>query len=166
MAAGVMLLLIAAGSKEALTVLDPAHMLVTDADLHAMQWIREHTPETAKFLVNSFPAYGGNATVGSDAGWWIPILAGRENNVPPITYAHEAAYEPGYVTRINDFARRVEETALDTSEALALLRSNGITHIYVGDKGGSIRVDELRHSDYYRLAYHKDSVWVFEVADQ
>jgi hypothetical protein len=166
MAAGLVLVLIGVGSKDALTVLEPAYVLVTDADLEAMQWIREHTPQTAKFLVNSFSAYGGNATVGSDAGWWIPILAGRENTVPPITYAHEAAHEPGYAARINGFARRVETISLASREALALLRDNGITHVYVGYKGGNICVDELQHSDYYQLAYHRDRVWVFEVVDQ
>jgi len=166
MAAGATLLLIAVGSRQAFTVLDPAYVLVTDADLLAMQWIQEHTPKTAKFLVNSFSAFGGNATVGSDAGWWIPILARRENTVPPITYAHEAAYEPEYVARINDFARKVETISLATSEALDLLCDNGITHVFVGYKGGSIRVDELQQSDYYQLLYHKDRVWVFEVVDQ
>lgn len=164
-APALVLLLMGMGARQGMTVLDPEYALVTDADLQAMQWIREHTPETAKFLANSFAAFGGNATVGSDAGWWIPILAGRENNVPPITYAHEASFEPGYAAQINDFARKVEGLSLGTGEAASLLRSHGITHVYVGQKGGTIRADELEQSGYYRVAYHEDGVWVFEVVD-
>ena len=65
------------------------HALVTRPDLHAMAWIRENTPIDAQFLVNSFFAYGGSSVVGSDGGWWIPLLTKRGNTVPPLNYSAE-----------------------------------------------------------------------------
>src|SRR5690606_6528884 len=63
------------------------HALVTRPDLRAAAWIREQTPEDARFLVNSFFAYGGSSIVGSDGGWWLPLLAGRQTTLPPLTYS-------------------------------------------------------------------------------
>ena len=57
--------------------------MVTKPDRQAMTWIREHTPAQAKFLVEGFRIYGGRSVVGSDAGWWIPLLADRANTMPP-----------------------------------------------------------------------------------
>jgi hypothetical protein len=59
----------------------PRYQLVTPADLRAMDWIRESTPTEANFLVESF-VYG-NTAAGSDAGWWLPLLATRANMLPP-----------------------------------------------------------------------------------
>src|SRR4029450_10541989 len=42
--------------------------LVVPADMAAMQWIREHTPADARFVINSFPAYAGTLAGRTDAG--------------------------------------------------------------------------------------------------
>jgi hypothetical protein len=142
--------------------LDPVYQLVTPADERAMAWIRDHTPQDARFLVNSFFAYGGHYVAGSDAGWWIPLLAERENTVPTLYYSGEAADQPDYREQVNAFARRVAEGDLADPEMARYLWSQGITHLYVGRVGGPLlRPAVLRASSYYELVYDRDGVSIF-----
>jgi hypothetical protein len=135
-------------------VIDPHFQLVTPADEAALAWVQHNTPEDALFLANSFFAYGGTLIVGSDAGWWLPLLAGRQNTVPPLNYGGEAGPDPGYGQRINDRARYLEEHRLDNPETVRYLRQQGISHVFVGEKGGPL-LDRsgLLASPWYRLLY-------------
>jgi hypothetical protein len=161
--ASVILLLSVLGARSAITILDPQHVLVTVPDLRAMAWIEEQTPETAKFLANSFFAYDDHVIVGSDAGWWIPLLAHRENTVPPITYGHEVAQDPDFISQVNDLAFYVESHDLAAPETVQVLKDNDITHVYVGQMGGHLPTETMRLSNAYDLVYHQDRVWIFSV---
>ena len=138
------------------------HAMVTRPDLRAMAWIRENTPEDARFLINSFFA---------DGGWWLPLLAGRANTVPPLNYGTEQGPWPEYREWVNDLTRQIQGSGIDDPATLALLRERGITHIYIGQQQGRVNyagpsvLDPaalLRSADYL-LVYQQDRVWVFEV---
>ena len=161
--ASVLLILVVSGLKSSLTILDAKHVLVTRPDLQAMQWIEKHTGKESIFLANSFFAYDEHVIVGSDAGWWLPLLAHRQNTVPPITYGHEAAYEPDYISRVNGLARYVASSDLGASETVETLKRVGISHIFIGQQGGYLSWEKLQASELYELAYHKDRVWIFEI---
>jgi hypothetical protein len=147
------------------------HALVTRPDMRAMVWMRENTPEDARFLVNSFFAYGGGVIVGSDGGWWLPLLAGRANTVPPLNYGTERGPMPDYRQWINDLTWQVQGTSMDAPAILDMLGERGITHVYIGQQQGRVNYsgpdvlapEALLNSAHYRLAYHQDRVWVFEV---
>jgi hypothetical protein len=157
------LLLSLLGTRQALTIVDRAHTLVTTPDIHAMGWIEAHTPDSATFLANFFFAYQDHVIVGSDAGWWIPLLAHRANTVPPITYGHEAAYDPGYIAQVNGLARYLEEHPLDAADTVQVLKENEISHVYVGTMGGNLPLDVMQASPAYVPVYHRDRVWIFEI---
>ena len=149
----------------------PQHAMVTRPDLRAMAWIQKNTPEDARFLVNSFFAYGGSVIVGSDGGWWLPLLAGRENTVPPLNYGTEQGTWPEYREWVNELTRQIQGTGIDDPGTLALLQERGITYVYIGQQQGRVNYngpdvldpETLRHSRHYRSVYHRDRVWVFEV---
>jgi len=152
-------------------VLPHRHAMVTRPDLRAMAWIRENTPEDARFLINSFFAYGGSVVVGSDGGWWLPLLAGRANTVPPLNYGTEQGPGPGYREWVNDLTRQLQGASADDPVTLALLRERGITHVYVGQQQGRVNYsgpdvldpEAFLRSAHYRPVYHQDRVWVFEL---
>ncbi|MBN1658758.1 MAG: hypothetical protein JXA93_10170 [Anaerolineae bacterium] len=142
--------------------LDRTYQLVTPADEEAMAWIQAHTTSDACFLVNSFFAFGDHYIVGSDAGWWIPLLSGRGNTVPPLSYSMEAASQPNYRQQVNDLARRVEEGGATNPEVIHLLREAGVTHAYVGQVGGPLlNPAALRASPCYTLIYENEGALVF-----
>ena len=150
------------------------HALVTRPDLRAMAWIRENTPQDARFLVNSFFAYGGSVIVGSDGGWWLPLLAGRANTVPPLNYGTEQGPRPDYREWVNELTSQVQAARVDDPATLALLRERGVTHVYIGQQQGRVNYngpDVLRpevffQDKHYRLLYHQDRVWIFEIVGQ
>ena len=149
------------------------HAMVTRPDLRAMAWIRENTPEDARFLVNSFFAYGGSVIVGSDGGWWLPLLAGRANTVPPLNYGTEQGLWDSYRQWVNEVRAQIEEAGIDHPETLAMLRERGITYVYIGQQRGRVNYrgedvldpSVLAKSGHFQPIYHKDLVWVFGVKD-
>jgi hypothetical protein len=140
------------------------HALVTRSDLRAMAWIRENIPEDARFLVNSFFAYGGSVVVGSDGGWWLPLM-------PPLNYGTEQGPQPDYREWVNDLTRQIQGVGMDNSATLTMLRERGITHVYIGQQQGQVNYsgpetldpEALLRSTHYRLVYYQDRVWIFEM---
>jgi hypothetical protein len=126
-------------------VLKPrAHQLLTPADARAMAWIRANTPQDARFLVNTFPAYWGSVQAGNDGGWWLSLLSGRMSTLPPIMYDVELGVldDPAVRGRtVNVWpalrGRPMTDATpvavdLTTPAAKAVLRRAGITHVYIG----------------------------------
>jgi hypothetical protein len=149
----------------------PQHSLVTHADLRAASWIQENVPAEARFLVNSFFAYSGSAVVGSDAGWWLPLLAHRQTTLPPLSYGLEPEPWPGYRSYISDLTALLQEKGPLHPDSLAALQEREVSHVYIGQQQGrvnssgayALQPEELLSSDYYQPIYHQDRVWVFEL---
>jgi hypothetical protein len=147
------------------------HALVTRPDVRAAAWIRDNTLPGDRFLVNSFPTYADSSIVGSDAGWWLPLLAGRQTTVPPLNYSSEQGPTPDYEQRVNELSRQVREAGPTDDAVVAMLQDAGVTHVYIGQRQGTVNTTglealdpgELLDSPYYQLLYHKDRVWVFEL---
>jgi hypothetical protein len=150
------------------------HALALEPDVEAMAWIRENTPPDARFLVNSFYAYGGALVVGSDGGWWIPLLARRGTNLPPLNYGSERGPWPEYRLWVNDVTRQIQEHGSVDPATVDMLRERGITHVYIGQQQGRVNyagphvldAQDLQSSPYYRLIYHQDQVWIFELVTE
>ncbi|MFU8771537.1 MAG: hypothetical protein ACNA8H_03845 [Anaerolineales bacterium] len=145
------------------------HSLATRADIRAFQWINENTPTDALFLVNNFVAYGGNAVVGSDGGWWVPLLAHRQTVLPPLNYGSERGPYANYHNWITQLGKDIEREGHLHPTLLAEYQQRGITHVFVGQQQGQVNnfnavldPDELlAHPSFYPI-YNQDRVWIFE----
>jgi hypothetical protein len=149
------------GASESARVVNPFFQLVTPADLSAMDWIRQNTPATARFLANSERAYNGSTVVGTDAGWWLPLLARRQNTVPPMIYASERSSPPGFAARTNELEEIVRTSGPTSARGLDALRAAGITHVYIGSRGGYLKPEDLSASADYQSLYDIAGVRVF-----
>ncbi len=173
-AAAIIAALLVAGGWGAMArsaVIDHAYRIVAPADLAAIEWIRANTPPEALFLVDGFLIYNDQSIVGSDAGWWIPLLAGRQNTMPP-QYAllNEKPYTPEYNQAIVDLVLQLRQVGVTSPEGRQLLCQYGITHVYVGQGQGQIAlpppepmlpIAELEASPHFSLLYRQDKVGVF-----
>jgi hypothetical protein len=145
--------------------------LVTRPDIQAVKWIQKNTPQDARFLVNSFFAYGGTLIAGSDGGWWLPLLANRQTTLPPLTYGSEQGPRKNYILWVNNLTSEIQNKGVTNPEVLALLRERGVKYVYVGQREGRVNYtgpnilnpEELITSPFFRLIYHQDRVWIFEV---
>jgi hypothetical protein len=156
------------GARFRLALFQPDRQLVTDSDLAAMAWIEENTPPEAKFLINHTFAYHNSSVVGTDAGWWLPLLAHRENIILPLSFQEQPIDPDGF--QYNRFFRQVDEADLSHISGYTLLKEAGITHIYLGQQNGQVwnetgqpplDAELLRASRFYREIYRQDQVSVF-----
>ena len=149
----------------------PTYALVTRPDLRAAAWIRQNTPADARFLVNSFFAYGESSVAGSDGGWWLPLLARRDSTLPPLLYASESGPAPDYRQWVNALPRAIQQKGLEDPGVLAMLRDRGVTHVYLGQQQGTVgyngpmtlQAAQLAANPHFKAVYHEDRVWIFEV---
>ncbi len=147
------------------------HALVTRPDLRAAAWIQDNVPEEARFLVNSFFAYGGSSIVGSDAGWWLPLIARRQTTLPPLNYVAERGPRPDYVTWVNELPEQLSRLNVYEIEGVEFLKARDVTHIYIGQRQGRVNyrgpllLDPARllESPHYEAIYHRDRVWIFAI---
>ncbi len=158
---------------------DPQYQLFTKADARAMEWIKTSVPSDASFLVNSFPAYGGTLIAGTDGGWWIPLLTGRQTNLPPLTYGSERGEADDFDVRVNRFAEELRGQPLTNSSpiridltiptALEMLRKAKIKFIYIGahqapgpEVADQIDMAVLESSPSFRKVYEDGGVRIYE----
>ncbi|MEM3486074.1 MAG: hypothetical protein QXI12_10690, partial [Candidatus Methanomethyliaceae archaeon] len=140
-------------------------------DARAMEWVQNNTPADARFLVNTFFAYGDSVIVGSDGGWWLPFLTRRQTNLPPINYGSEQGMRADYREWINALPRMIQEKGIGDASVLAEMQARGIRYVYIGQRQGRVnyagphvlKPSELLADTRFRLLYRQDRVWVFEV---
>lgn len=150
------------GAWGMLDVINPSTVLATHDDVAAMEWIRAHIPADAKFLINVRHWQVGTY-VGTDGGYWIPLLTGRDTVLPPAVYLYGSAE---YVKGINELAKTIAVAESWGTESMhRLLSDNGVTHVYIGARGGNLTPRMFMDSSYYHPVYSNGAVWIFEVEE-
>lgn len=171
-------------------VADPAQFAyVQPADLRAFNWIKANTPPDAKFLISSEFSYAGRGVTASDAGMWLPLLAGRNVSVPALSAWMERPVSPSFFTDTRKLAAYTQPTggpgdsdqpalvsrdiipavqSLSDPQPLALMQQLGITYVYSGAAEGKSapRLDIAimrKDSRHYKLVYFDSGVYVFQV---
>ena len=167
--ASLLVLIIASwfGWQQRLILNQQQYALVTPPDLSAFSWIKNQTPTDTQFLVQGFE-YRGTAA-GSDAGWWLPLLTGRDNMIPP-QYAqfNEASQPPDYTQRVVELVTTLENHPINEPESISALCNWGITHIYHGQGQGKVGGPPLYNPAeldaapaLFTQVYHQDRVSIY-----
>lgn len=155
------------------SIVSPAdYSLVTRPDSRAMDWIEKNIPSDAIFLVEGFRIYDGKSAVGSDAGWWLPLLTGRRNTMPP-QYAllNEVSDPVDYSKKVIDLVATLEQNSPGSSIGLHAICSMNVTHIYIGQGEGMIgsgarqlfNRESLQTSGFFDELYHQDRISIFSI---
>lgn len=158
---------------QSLSVHPNTYAIVTHPDIKAMNWIEQNTPEDSVFLVEGFRVHYGYSAVGADAGWWIPLLTGRDNTMPPqYAMVNELPSPPDGRQIIVDLVEFLETHEAVEKESVEYLCDFGITHIYIGQGQGLTGAgvsqlfsptEFLANPDDYHLIYHQDRIYIFEL---
>jgi hypothetical protein len=144
------------------TELEESRFFVTPADEQAMGWIRDNTPQDTLFAVNTY-FWLPNAPHGTDAGYWIPYLAGRQTTVDSMLLNLGAT---DYTSRIAEMSHAVEQ--LETSQAsLEQLAALGVDYVYIGQRGDfsgpGLSAKRLKEIDGAEAVYSNDGVHIFRI---
>lgn len=167
------ILLVAAGilgTYNRLHELRPDEIFVTQPDIAAMEWINDNVDQDAIFLINSYFGFGMNWVIGNDAGWWIPLLANRKTNLPPMVYVVEKGPTPEYSKFVSQLPFEINQEGITHSDVLEMIKERGITHLYIGQLHGGqeanynlLPLNTLLEDSRFKLIYHQDRVWIFEI---
>lgn len=160
----IMLLAATYGTTQIVNAVDSGAAYVLPEDLAAAAWVSEHVSDDALFMTNTFWFdFLPDFVIASDAGGWLPVLAGRATAVPPMIYPLERTVEPNLNERL--VALSAIATEMTSPAALDLLRSEGITHVFIGQRGGRMDPAQLLASPDYVLEYQAANTYVFRLVD-
>jgi hypothetical protein len=148
------------GTDHMRTIVNAETILATPADVRALRWIRTNLPKHATFAVNTW-RWSGNTYAGMDAGYWISVLTDRASLVPPALYP--TVTTPAITLQINDLLETWSNAdSLEDPTLRILLKQAGVTHLYLGERGGHLQVAKLLKQPYVRLIYQDGAVYIFE----
>jgi hypothetical protein len=143
------------------SVLNQATVLALPEDVEALDWVSANVPEAAVFATNGW-LWLHETWAGSDGGAWLLAYAGRHSLLPPLDYINEAGAWRDSINAFNAQAAHIQDAS--APETRALLRSAGVTHVFIGARGGSLRPEMFAGSPHYRLAFTNGAAWVFALA--
>lgn len=147
------------GIWQQITILNPQTILVYPADLEGLMWVNTHLPADAYIAVNSW-RWLGNTWAGNDGGSWLVPLTGRATTTPPADYIYDSALRQK-VNTFNEIAAGVADWA-DPSQVDWLV-DQGVTHIFVGARGGFFDPATLVKNPRLDIVYSHDGVFVFKI---
>jgi len=148
------------------------YAFITTPDMQAMQWIKENISPGAFFLVEGMHENWITNIIGTDAGWWMPLLANRQDTIPPqYALANEQPVEKDYTQHLAELQSALEKTSIGSKEAIKQLCDFGITNIYIGQKQGTVgdqaqplyTPGDLAENSLIRLIYHRDKVYIYSL---
>ena len=150
------------GTATLLDVVKFSAILIQPSDLHAMAWIQQNTPSEAHFAVNVW-RWAPGIYAGTDGGYWLPLLTDRTSVVPPaIIYPLASGYHEFQAT--NALLQPLSQTqALNNPDFRAQLRRNGVTHIYIGARGGPLDAKNLLTQPFVELIYNDGPIYIFKL---
>ncbi len=160
LAAGVVLGLMALfGFRQQVNILNPQTILALPADTMGLNWMDENLPADARVAVNAW-RWLGETWAGADGGAWITPLTGRQTTTPPIDHI----YNRDLFLEVRTFnaAASADEDWSDPASA-AWLAEQGVTHVFVGRRGGAFDPAELSRNPGLSLLYQRDGVFIFAV---
>lgn len=149
------------GVQQQADILNEQTILAQLEDVAALNWMQTELPPNANIGVNSWQWLGETWAAG-DGGAWIMPLNGHMTSTPPIDYIYNIDFFND-VRAFNQEASQIGDWA-DPASA-AWLREQGITHVYVGKKGGFFDPAKLAANPEIKQLFSLNGAFVFEVAN-
>jgi hypothetical protein len=151
---------LARGLPAQVAILNPDTTLVRTADRAALDWVERNAPPDAVFLINAWEWLNGT-WAGSDAGGWIWPLTGRRATLPTADYAYASVPFQAQVNALQARLSQIKDPA--DPAALALLREVGVTHVFIGARGGPFTPEMFLGRPPYTLLFSNGAAWIFAV---
>jgi hypothetical protein len=141
-------------------VINDETIIATADDLNAIQWIDANLPNDAVVLTNA-SGWMWQIDRGSDGGWWILPLTGRQVTTPPVLYTHGA---DDWVRQISVQTGQIRDADGSWPALQTFLQTHpAITTIYATNRGGAAKSDTLRGNPALIELYRVGDVTVFAV---
>lgn len=130
------------------------------ADADALRWAAELLPADA-VVANSAWLWLGDTYAGEDGAAWLLPLTGLQTTTPPADYIYDLELSQR-VNAFNEASAAIDDWS--TAASAEFLRSHGVTHLYVGARGGQFKPEQLEANAELRRLYAQDGVFIYEIA--
>lgn len=141
-------------------IINSVTVLVTEADLDALEWVRINTPEDAHFYINTTHWLNG-AYRGVDGGGWLLPITGRWALVPTVFYGY---YPDAEVRRqVRQWGEDASDITTCSAEFWTLVEEADLDWIYIREGVGSLQPEGLAGCEGISEAYTNGSVHIYRV---
>jgi hypothetical protein len=143
--------------RQQVTILNSETILALEPDISGLAWLDANLPDGARVAVNSW-RWLGNTWAAGDGGAWLVPLTGFASTTPPADYTYDATLL-AQVEAFNQGATGIEEWS--DPVVAQWLAGQGVSHLFVGARGGFLDPSELARNPALELLYSQDGVFVF-----
>ena len=149
------------GAWQNARALNAETILATRSDLEALEWIKTHTPEDARFFVNT-TGWGYGVYRGVDGGGWILPITGRWSLAPTIFFPFGGDL-PVFETWI-DWSKRASNLETCGVEFWELVQEAELKYIYVRKNTTGIQAQSLVTCEGLQKLYDNEdvSIWLID----
>lgn len=143
-------------------IVNPVTVMVTEDDLDALDWVKENTPEDARFYINT--AYWQTDIYrGMDGGGWLLPYTGRWALVPTVFYG----FSPNEAMKlqIRAWGEDAAEITTCSQEFWALVEETGADWIYIREGEGRLQMEGLSGCDSIKIKYCNETVTIFRILE-
>ena len=141
-------------------IVNPVTVLVTEDDIEALDWIRENTPEDARFFINT--TYWQNDVYrGVDGGGWLLPYTGRWAVVPTVFYGFSP--DPIYNAQIRQWGEDASRITTCSDAFWALVAEADLGWVYLREGVGGLGAAGLAGCEGVEEVYAGGRVSVWRV---
>lgn len=143
-------------------IVNPATVMVTEDDLDALEWVKENTPEDARFYINT--AYWQTDIYrGVDGGGWLLPYTGRWALVPTVFYGFSPDMETKVQTR--DWGEEASSVETCSSAFWTLVEETNVNWIYIREGVGGMQPKNLLDCEGIITAFTTDLITIYQIAE-
>jgi len=161
---GALLVGVSTGVSHLPSLVYTAPLYLRPGNFVTMEWIENNIPESAVLAVNGIQFdWSPGWIVGTDAGYWIPLLAHRATTLPPMVYAWEWADLSNLLIGLDASHALLSQQDDQSQSTTDVLSKYGVTHIFTETGHWPLAPRELSQDTRVRETYRQDRLWVFQV---
>ena len=150
--------LISFGANENYDAINDSTILVNSADQSALEWIKQHTPEDARFFVNT-TNWGYGMYRGVDGGGWILPTTGRWSLAPTIFYTFGA--DKATSATWTDWSERAMEVTTCDDNFWDLVEEANLRYLYIRNGTSGLQSHDAINCAGTRMLYDNGNVSIW-----
>ncbi len=141
-------------------IINSVTVLVTEADMEALDWVKANTPEGARFYINT-THWLDNAYRGVDGGGWLLPLDGRWALVPTVFYGFSSDAEQ--TNQLRQWGEDASDITTCSTEFWALVDEVDLDWIYIREGVGSLQPEGLAECEGISEVYTNEWVHIYRI---
>lgn len=141
-------------------IINPTTVLVTEDDLAALNWIRENTPEDARFYINT-THWQNSVYRGVDGGGWILPYTGRWALVPTVFYGFSPDKEQSL--NLRDWGEAVSEISTCSDAFWDIVEEAELDYVYIREGVGNLQKEGLWGCEGANLKFSNEDVNIYNI---